>query len=173
MRTGLGGITWAIASVTVFANSKPPALPGTYEGNLMGTRVGIVGDSVTCLSSQYLTADFSPHYAFQIRCKNGITITEGTQFATGIDEGVAGAPSVLIVNLGTNDAVRAMHDVGPQDDADIAAAEQNLNVLAWDVQHVPCVIWVTVSEVPDALGSHVARAINQWMASRAAAVPGN
>jgi lysophospholipase L1-like esterase len=144
-----------------------------YEGNQLGPKVAMVGDSLTCLSQKDLETDFGGKYAYQISCHNGISTAEGTPYAVKIDQSVEGAPDVMIVNLGTNDGLRAEHDIGPHNAVDVAAALQSMNNLAWDIQHVPCVIWVTVSDIPDIFHSGVTHAINNWMHSRSQTVPGN
>jgi hypothetical protein len=148
-------------------------LPGLYQGNQLGPRVGMVGDSITCLSAKDLQQDFNSDYSYQIGCKNGITIVQGTDYAVAIDKSVQGAPSAFIVNLGTNDALQDEHNRGQADDDDIGATWKAMSALATDLSNVPCVIWVTVSEVPDVYGSRVALGINDWIHSRASSVPGN
>jgi lysophospholipase L1-like esterase len=157
---------------TLTAGAISPSV-NLYQGDQLGPKVAMVGDSLTCLSQKDLDADFGSKYAYQISCHNGISTAEGTPYAVKIDQSVEGAPQVMIVNLGTNDGLRAEHDIGPHNAADIAAALQAMNNLAWDIQHIPCVIWVTVSNIPDIFHSGVTHAINNWMHSRSQTVPGN
>lgn len=157
---------------TLAAGAGSPSV-NLYQGNQLGPKVGMVGDSLTCLSQKDLEAEFGDKYAYQVSCHNGISVAEGTPWAVKVDQSVEGSPAVMIVNLGTNDGLRAEHDVGPHNASDVAAALQSLNNLAWDIQHVPCVIWVTVSNIPDIFHSGVTHAMNNWMHSRAQTVPGN
>jgi len=148
-------------------------LPGLYQGNQLGQKVGIVGDSITCLSAKHIEGDFNARYSFQIGCKDGITITQGTQYAQQIDKSVEGSPTAFVVNLGTNDALQDEHDIGPHNNNDIGAVWRDLTQLDDDLSNVGCVVWVTVNEIPDVYGSHVAAAINDWIHARAATRPGN
>jgi lysophospholipase L1-like esterase len=167
------GLSLIQRGATVAAAVSAAVLPNIYQGDQLGVKVGIVGDSITCLSAKYLQDDFQSKYAYQISCKNGITIAEGTPAAVKIDKSLEGAPSVIIVNLGTNDALKDKHDSGQQDLNDIGTAWKALDALAADLSNVPCVIWVSVSQVPDVYGSNVGRGINEWIHNRATSVPGN
>jgi lysophospholipase L1-like esterase len=160
-----GNLHRAILGIGLLASF---VLPNLYRGNQLGPRVGMVGDSLTCLSASDLQDDFQSTYGYDIACKNGITITQGAQLAGDVDHSLEGSPSVMIVNLGTNDALKAKHDIGPHNSVDGAAATQALNDLAYELGNVPCVLWVTVSEVPDVYGSHVAAGINSWIHARTA-----
>jgi lysophospholipase L1-like esterase len=165
-----GGPLSAMVGVTALAAS---ALPPHYAGNQLGPKVGIVGDSITCLSASDLESEFNSAYAYQIGCKNGITITQGTAYAQSIDGSLQGAPSAFIVNLGTNDALQASHDIGTHNNDDVGAAWKALTTLSSDLSNVSCVIWVTVSEVPDVFGSHVAEGINDWIHAWTSSHKGN
>jgi lysophospholipase L1-like esterase len=169
----LATTTGPLSAVVGLAAISGSVVPPLYSGNQLGPKVGIVGDSITCLSARDIASDFSSAYAYQIGCKDGITISQGTTYAQAIDKSVQGAPAAFIVNLGTNDALQSSHDIGPSNNADIGAAWKALTNLSSDLSNVPCVIWVTVSEIPDLYGSHVAEGINDWIGAWTSSHPGN
>jgi lysophospholipase L1-like esterase len=159
-----------LAGVGTLASAAPAA---AYQGNQTGLKVGIVGDSLTCIMATDLQNDFTPQFAYQIGCRNRITVAQGTPYAVHIDQSSQGSPAAVIVNLGTNDALKAKHQLGPQNKADLRATTRSLSVLGSDLSQVPCVIWVTVSQIPDVYGSRVAKGINNWIRARSNSVAGN
>lgn len=81
-------------------------LSACYRGNLGGPRTGIVGDSITVLSTPDIEADIAPNYAYQVQATNGYTIAQGEAELRAIDTDPAGSPVDVVINLGSNDAVQ-------------------------------------------------------------------
>lgn len=82
------------------------ALSACYSGNLSGPRTGIVGDSITVLSTPDIESDIAPTYAYQVQAHNGYTIAQGEVELNTIDTDSEGSPVDVVINLGTNDALQ-------------------------------------------------------------------
>jgi lysophospholipase L1-like esterase len=81
-------------------------LSACYSGNLNGPRTGIVGDSITVLSTPDIESDIASNYAYQVQANNGYTIAQGEGELNTIDTDSEGPPVDVVINLGTNDALQ-------------------------------------------------------------------
>lgn len=106
-----------------------------YKGNTSGTKVGVVGDSITAYALPAVEATLAPTYHYSVGATPGIDL-KGARTAH-VQPMVATHPEVLVVELGINSAR----------DGWTSADLPHLEGVLRDVRTVPCVVWV----VPDAL----------------------
>jgi hypothetical protein len=106
-----------------------------YKGNTSGTKVGVVGDSITNYATPQVEATLAPTYHYAVGSTPGINLKDAR--GTWVRPMVGTHPEVLVVELGINSARDGW------DSTDLPHLEGVLK----DVRTVPCVVWV----VPDAL----------------------
>ncbi len=99
-----------------------------------GTDVGAVGDSITVQLTPYLEGAAEGEFALEVAAVSGATVGEMVDDAAVV---AATGPSVLVVNLGSNDVIRG---VPPEQSA--ADLERLLNQFSG----VRCLVLVTVNE---------------------------
>jgi lysophospholipase L1-like esterase len=126
------------------APCPPPADPGERGAPL----VAFVGDSTTALAA--LPSDLAPEgaiaavfagdYDIRVEAQFGRTIGDMVDEVEAVVDDAGGPPDVLVVNLGTNDALQGSTEWP-------AAFDELLSLVA---DH-PCVLLVTVNETIDAL----------------------
>jgi hypothetical protein len=88
-------------SDTVTKTVDPVMIP-YFTGPSASPKVAVLGDSITDQSSAYIGAALRRSYATSITAVSGISV-QGQQFAA--DKYALAKPSVLLVELGTNDAI--------------------------------------------------------------------
>ena len=121
-----------------------------YRGNPAGQRVAIVGDSVTRLAREEIDEALVDEFRVDIQVRDGKRIDEMLPVLHHQLSGPTGPPEVVIVNLGTNDAVQG-YDGWPAGFDEVVAATQS----------VTCVLLVTIAESTNAYGKDgTAAAIN-------------
>jgi len=125
-------------------------------------RVVVIGDSSAALEQSALASLLRGHYSTGYLIGNSERITPiATSAGSHLDDG--GAPAVVVVNLGTNDALRARS--APDD---VAPMQPLLDAVA----QVPCVVLTTVSLGADEKSSSsVALVVNDQIKRQAAADP--
>ncbi len=123
------------------------------------TRVAIIGDSITVQSSPALHEAFDGHYRLDIRAQSGRRIDE---MLPALEQALHQHPRVVIVNLGTNDALQ--HDTHPD-------WRPGYDRMVRDVATTPCVVAVDISTVLDVIYDRagVAGAIDDALRRTAAA----
>jgi hypothetical protein len=114
-------------------------LAACYTGNPAGPGVVIGGDSITAISTPDLQAQLNPYYQTDIQANYGYTWAEESPAVNNAIAQDSPAPSAVIVNLGTNDAIQA--GLGnPTDWID------PMNAFIAASVSVPCVIFVTIND---------------------------
>jgi hypothetical protein len=127
-----------VATTAVFTSlTLAGAIPAgsAYNGNPSGPTVGIIGDSITRMSSANIGTDLYSSYYVAIDAVIGITI--GDQLPVVQTIARTEAPADWIINLGTNDALLA-NEGHPTD------WQTNLTALVKAVGYA-CVILTTVN----------------------------
>jgi hypothetical protein len=96
-----GGLAWHLRPGEPVVHAPPEV--SAYEGT--GPRVAVIGDSITVISAEDIHAALHPEYASSITAAIGIKTD--AQLVTA-QRYVATDPSVVVINLGTNDV--SAHD---------------------------------------------------------------
>jgi hypothetical protein len=134
------------------------ALSGCYRGNPAGPTVGLVGDSITVLADETwgsFDRGLVDAFYIDVRARSSQRID---QMQPGLDELLAsrqGAPTNVVINLGTNDMMQ-----------NFSNWEQSFDVMWASVADRPCVVYVTVREVSDRpIGTEINAKIRQMEAA--------
>ena len=122
---------------------QPASLPSldAHGGNPLGTRVAVVGDSITALAEPQIAATLAGEYSLQISGRSGATIDQQLPTIEGIQHSSDRRPDDWIIELGTNDGGACQNRNWQADFRNEVAA----------VRSARCVIFVTLS-------SHLTRA---------------
>jgi hypothetical protein len=133
-----------------------------YQGNQSGPKVDVVGDSITWLATPDISGALAPHYAYLVSGKVGYTIAQQQPTINFLLANNSGAPADVIVNLGTNDAMKQHQPGGyPQYQADY-------NNMVASLAGVHCVILVTINTLTDYPSGNTAQTINSDIAQTVA-----
>ncbi len=125
-------------------------------------RVVVLGDSITALEQPSLSAAVPATRTLDYVFRFGIDIAGATALLRD-DLATKGTPGVLVVNLGTNDALRGRRS---------ATGPTPLDPVVGAARRVPCVVLTTVSQrLDDRTGGDVAARINTQIAALAARRP--
>lgn len=130
-----------------------------YLGNEGGTKVGVVGDSITYGAQPAIEAALKDDYAYQISGIVGFRVKGQLPAIQGMVHNPAGGPGAFVVDLGTNDAIFE----SPHWEAAYRRALQLIGLR--------CTVLVTVNESGRGIHPAVAKAINRFIARQAAVRP--
>ncbi|HEV2360861.1 MAG TPA: SGNH/GDSL hydrolase family protein, partial [Acidimicrobiales bacterium] len=124
-------------------------------------RAVALGDSITVVSESSIVASSGDVAEWSFRAHDNYRTD---QVAPWLPGALATHPDLVVIDLGTNDALQNdSHAVG-----ELAAVAAEISAAK-----VPCVAWTTVSEVPDLrAGDGVASEVNAFVESLPASHPG-
>ncbi|MGZ4717490.1 MAG: SGNH/GDSL hydrolase family protein, partial [Acidimicrobiales bacterium] len=92
-----------LAGLLAGCSSSSSASPATTTNDLPS--LVLIGDSITHRSADVLTAALSDRYNVTVVAEDGRTIAEQQD---GASQAAESAPEYVVINLGTNDAVKGV-----------------------------------------------------------------
>ena len=155
--TGRSRARWSILSVVLLG-----LVAGCSSPSVVADRVVVIGDSSGALQEPDLAAALHPKFQVStvIRTEGRVGAIEAAAVGPLTD---GGTPGVVVVNLGTDDAIRPVRSSGITVD---------LQPLLDAIHAVPCVVLMTVGVGADERsGSTVALQINRQILRQEAADP--
>lgn len=156
IRLARAGVPVALVLIALAASA-------CYAGNPAGPRVAVVGDSITWMASGDIGAALGPHYAYETEATPGFTIAQGRAELQTVLNDPQGAPSIAIINLGTNDAEQQNSNW-----------QTDYNNLISEASPIGCVILTTVNTVTDwGRPMQVAENVNAAIRQTVATHPGH
>jgi len=142
-------------AITVAESGYVPTLVQPYQGAGM-TRVTIVGDSITALSADALHRQLDAWYLVSIDGRSGYT---AEQQQPSLDEMIAMRPDVMVINLGTNDALKGT--VAEVAISTLSAARGRL-----EAQGTTVVFVTLTTDTDNPAANNIAAAVNAWIRSQ-------
>jgi hypothetical protein len=124
-----GGVLPATGAPTPVAEVEP------YTGNATGERLAVIGDSITQMSHDEIHRQLDGAYHVSVDGRPGFTISEQLPVAAVYSQQHP-VPGVIVVNLGTNDAVLG---------TTLADATRDLADITANFPTARCVVLTTVN----------------------------
>ena len=102
-------VAWVgvVSGLVAVAPSAAAQTVEPYKGKATGPRVAVIGDSITFLTKEEIHAWLDPNYYVSVDGRSGFTIAQQLSVAT-VYAGQTPKPSIVVVNLGTNDMTQAV-----------------------------------------------------------------
>ncbi|MGZ4786484.1 MAG: SGNH/GDSL hydrolase family protein [Acidimicrobiales bacterium] len=142
-----------LAGLLAGCSSSSSASPATTTNDLPS--LVLIGDSITHRSADVLTATLSDRYNVTVVAEDGRTIAEQQD---GASQAAESAPEYVVINLGTNDAVKGVS---------LADAEKGLVDMAAKFPDA-CIVFATINKnttIP--VYNAKASALNDWLFANA------
>ena len=131
-----------------------------YRGNSHGPKVALIGDSITVQMEAPLKQVLEPSYRVIIKAKSGQRLDQRLPTVKSVLHTVAGPPDLMVIDLGTNDALQNYAGWG-------ASLTSTMGLVA----NVKCVVFLTVNQNADIHHGTVAAQINQALQNAVASRP--